>query len=68
MKVVIYWRTANKETIRRIREKFGIPYYTSVNGETFADISESDMPLLLRCEQLGYVQLRAKKQLKSTIL
>lgn len=60
MKIVIYWRTANPETIRRIRIKFGIPRYTSVNGETIADIRTEDMPLLIQCERLGYIQIRKK--------
>ena len=60
MKITIYWRTKNTETILRIREKFKIPHYTSVNGETDADIPGDLMPLLQECERRGYVELRHK--------
>lgn len=60
MKITIYWKTRNAETIRRIREKFKVPRYTSVNGETDADIPGDLMPLLEECERRGYVKLRYK--------
>lgn len=45
MKVTIYWENKSTSVIRkRIRDRFGIPHYMSVNGETQAEISEEDMP------------------------
>ena len=46
MKVIIYWVTKDPDKIARIRERFGIGTYRSVNGETPAEIREEDMELL----------------------
>ena len=51
-KVTIYWNTRHiklediPEVKRRIRERFGIPNHTTVNGETDCYIREEDMELL----------------------
>lgn len=48
-KVTIYWNTRHiklediPEVKRRIRERFGIPNHTTVNGETDCYIREEDM-------------------------
>ena len=60
MKTTIYWVTRDRESIRKIRHKFGIPFYTSVNGETETDIPDGLMPLLMECERRGYIQIRHK--------
>ncbi len=64
MKVTVYWLTKDKEAIRKICDKFSMPRYTSVNGETEADIPGDLMPLLQECERRGYVKLRRKHQIK----
>ena len=56
MKVTIYWVTKDSDKIARIRERFGIGTYRSVNGETPAEIREEDMELLRR----GFIQIRNK--------
>lgn len=61
MKVSVYWITKDRVFIEKIREKFGIPRYTSVNGETSAEISEEQVPLLRECERRGYIQIREKR-------
>lgn len=60
MKVTIYWATADRDAIDKIRKRFGIPRYTSINGETEACIREEDMPLLLECEKRKFIQIRNK--------
>lgn len=60
MKVTIYWVTKDPEAVRKIRQRFGIPSYTSVNGETIADICEEDMPLLLECQKRKFIRIRNK--------
>lgn len=60
MKTVVYWITKDAEKIIAIRERFNLPTYTSLNGETPADVSESDMELLRECEKRGLIQLRNK--------
>lgn len=62
MKITIYWRTTNQEDIKRIREKFNLPNYTSINGETPCEVSDSDLPILLEVEKRGFIQLRKKEE------
>lgn len=49
MRVTIYWETRHLDPKdiprikKRIRDKFHIPDYTTVNGETPCDIKDEDM-------------------------
>ena len=58
-KVTIYWNTRHiklediPEVKRRIRERFGIPNHTTVNGETDCYIREEDMELLRETENVA---------------
>lgn len=67
-KVTIYWniRHVKKEDVpeikRRIRERFNIPNYTTVNGETDCEICEENMKLLRETEKRGFIQIRNKAQ------
>lgn len=61
MKLTIYFRTNNHDTIRRIRERFSMPMVgMTVNGELSCEIKDEDIPLLKECEKLGYIQIRRK--------
>ena len=61
MKVTIYFATSNTETIRKIRDRFGMPQTgMTVNGEQVADIKDEDLPLLHEVEKLGFIQIRNK--------
>lgn len=62
MNVTIYWKTKDEAIIKRIRERFGIREYTSVNGETPAQIKDEDIELLRETERRGFIQLRFKPQ------
>lgn len=53
-KIVIYWRTRNEETIRRIRERFGIPDYNTLNGRTPALLKPEDKALFDETERRGF--------------
>ncbi len=60
-RLTIYFVTNNVETIRRIREKFGIPSVgMTVNGEQICDIADDDMDLLREVEKLGFIKIRNK--------
>lgn len=67
MKVTIYWDLRNVDLKdiprikKKIREKFNIPEYTTVNGETSCSIKDEDMELLRETERRGYIQIRNKK-------
>lgn len=61
MKVTIYWENKSTPAYRkRIRDRFGIPHYMSVNGETQAEISEEDIPDLMELVKRGFISLRNK--------
>ncbi len=60
MKVIVYWVTNNPETKERIIEKFNLPRYTTINGETEGVINDDELPLLQECERRGFIQLRKK--------
>lgn len=67
-KVTIYWNTRHikhediPEVKRRIRERFNIPNYTTVNGETDFYISDTDMELLRETEKRGFIMIRNKSE------
>ena len=60
MKLTIYWITDNPDIKQRIREKFKMPFYTSVNGETDCEINEDVLPLLKETENRGFIKIRKK--------
>lgn len=60
MRVTIYWVTRLPDLVRRIREKFNIPSYTSVNYETECEIRNEDLPLLQETARRGFIQIRIK--------
>lgn len=62
MNLTVYWKTKDREAIRKIRERFGIPDYTTINGETPCDIKDEDLPLLQETARRGFIQIRNKKQ------
>ena len=59
-RVVIYWATNHRPTIKKIRERFDIPSGMSINGEIEAFIKDEDIPLLKETEKYGYIQIRNK--------
>lgn len=66
MKVTIYWNTRHldpKDVLKikkKIRDRFSIPNYTTVNGETPCEIRDEDMELLRETEKRGFIQIRNK--------
>ena len=62
MKVTIYWVTKDPDKVARIRYRFGIGTYRSVNGETPAEIREEDLELLRETERRGFIQIRNKPE------
>lgn len=64
MKITIYWNTKHpkftSELKDKIRDKFNIPNYTTLNGETPCNIKDEEMDLLREVEKKGYIQIRNK--------
>lgn len=50
MKVTIYWATNDWRLIRRIREKYRLPQYMTLNGITEAEIDEETLAQLRKGE------------------
>ena len=59
--VIVRWITCDNEAIRKIREKFQMPTYTTVNGLSPADIKEEDMPFFEETARLGFFNFCYKK-------
>ena len=57
IKLVVCWSTKDEETIRRIRQRFCMPKYTTINGWTPAEILEEDMPLLEETARRGFISI-----------
>lgn len=64
-KITIRWVTKDKEAIERIRLRFGISTYTTINGISPAEIAKEDMPLLQDLEHRGFLQIRHQKWCKN---
>ncbi|WP_254871724.1 hypothetical protein [Bacteroides acidifaciens] len=60
MNITICWVTKDRESIEKIRKKFDISSYMSVNRETPCNIKEEDMELLKETEKRGFIQIRNK--------
>ena len=60
MNITICWVTKDRESIEKIRKKFGISSYMSANRETPCNIKEEDMELLKETEKRGFIQIRNK--------
>lgn len=62
----IYWTkkaALSPDKERRIRDRFRLGSYKSVNGETPAEhLSPDDMQLLREVEKQGYIQIRLKEE------
>lgn len=57
-KVVVRWRTRNPESIRLIRERFGMPTYTTLNGHTPAYLCPEDKTVFEDTAKMGYFSFR----------
>lgn len=50
MRITIYWVTNDWRLIRRIREKYRLPQYMTLNGITEAEIDEETLDQLKKGE------------------
>lgn len=53
-KIVIHWNTKNEEAIKKIRARFKIPKYTTLNGFTPAILPAHDMPMFEETARRGF--------------
>lgn len=60
-KITFVWAKCTKEQKQRIKERFNITDYTSVNGESECVISEEDYSLFLETCNRGFIQIRNKR-------
>lgn len=66
MKIYIYWVTQDWKLIRKIREKYNLPQYMSVNGITVADVDEETLKNLKKGEP-KYLILRNYAECENSI-
>lgn len=69
--IVIYWMPilrSRPDLEKRIRERFRLGTYKSVNGETpiYGKLSDEDLDLLKQVELKGYIHIRLKNNQKIT--
>lgn len=55
VKVVVFWITKDREAIAAIRKHFGLPNYTTLNGQTPGAIEEADMPMFDETARRGFL-------------
>ena len=60
-KVTIYFATADRAEIGRIRKEYGIVGILTVNGEIECEIDEATLQLLKAEVVAGLIQIRNKK-------
>lgn len=59
-RVRVYWENkASTEQRHRIQARFALSGMT-VNGESWGDIKEEDMPLLEECARRGFLTIRER--------
>jgi hypothetical protein len=54
---LVRWIARDKKVIERIRQRFNIPHYTTVNGYSPIEVSEEDMPVLEETARRGFITL-----------
>ena len=63
MKITIYWVTRDWDLIRRLREKYRLPQYMSVNGLTEAEVDEETLNNLRKGEP-EYLIIRKNRTMR----
>lgn len=58
MKGIVRWRTDDPAAIGKIRKRFGIPSYSTLNGWCPCEIEEADMEVFRECVRRGFFLFR----------
>ena len=58
MKVVLRGQTRDEAAVQAIRRRFGLPSYTTLNGETPGDIGQADKDIFDECVRRGFFTYR----------
>lgn len=61
IKIVIRWRTRDEEKIDRIRLRFGLPGYTTLNGFTPGYLHAKDRELVEECVRRGFLTFQERE-------
>ena len=65
--ITIKWLTRDTAAIRKIRERFNIPNYTTVNGWSPAEIPDEDMELFRETAKRGFFSILGYKWCKNGV-
>lgn len=60
-KVVVRWVCTDKDVIKRIRERFKLPDYTTLNGFTPGMVADKDMAVLEETARRGFLTFELKE-------
>lgn len=60
IKLVIRWRTRDKDAVAAIRKRFGIPNYDTVNGYSPVALKSEDKELFEKTAKLGFFSILRK--------
>lgn len=58
MRCSVYWVTNDKAIIAKIRDKAGMPKYTTLNGISPCECDEATFGWLKECEKFGAIRVR----------
>ncbi len=64
-KLIIRWITRDTTAIAAIRKRFNLPYYTTLNGWTPAEIKPEDIDVLEECARIGFFSIIRQKWCKN---
>lgn len=58
IRCTVFWcKGSTPATIEKIRERFAIPHYTTLNGESPCELEEEDFKVLKECENRGFLKI-----------
>lgn len=64
-KMLIRWNTKDPNKIARIRERFDIPSYMTLNGLSPVEIKAEDMEVFTECARRGFFGIIRQKWCKN---
>lgn len=65
IRYTIRWATRDEKAVKAIRERFGLPPYTTLNGWTPAEIEDEDRELFEECARRGFFSILPQKWCKN---
>lgn len=61
-RVWVRWSAKDAAVIERIRQRFGMPRFNTLNGLTPCEIEQEDMPLLREVARRGFLSIITERK------